>query len=156
MKLDLVDLWMVTLFWDNVDLIYLEKLPSKREVESMKNLTIIRDSSFDTLIRLKQVIKVKHPKGIVVLHNNARPILPLLSILCYINSNGKYFDTQLIRITSPFWFSHDSCAEKRSWKVTIPEEETLKKEVNELFLRQDSSWCATGIEKLITRFSLDK
>ncbi len=141
---------MATLFWDREGPLLLEYM--------QKGSTITQQTYFDTILRLRDAIKRKRPgklrRGIVLLHDNARPHTAALMQWLYTDLQWDVFGHPA---HSPDLAPSDFHAFPglKSWLGgrRFASDEELKNAVEEYFRNLDESWYSAGIEKLISRYN---
>ena len=113
-----------------------------------------RETYFDTLVKLKQAIKVKRPRKlasqVVLLHNNAQPhTAALTQSLLKDFKRGHIPPPSILPGHCSFQLPYISGLKKDLGGRQFVHKESLKKVVIDYFAKQDDAWYAAGIEKLI-------
>ncbi len=141
---------MMNVFWDNKGILLLEYFPKTQNVN--------QETYFDSLMKLRQAIKIKRPgklsKKIVLLHDNARPHVAAL-----VTSLLKDFDWTVFSHPpyspdlAPSDFHLFPSLKKWLGGRHFDSDVQLQATVDEFFSKQDASWYAHGIEKLVSRYN---
>jgi len=141
---------MVTFFWDSEGPLLIEYMPA--------GSTITGASYFDTLVKLQQAIKNKRPgklsKGVILLHDNARPRVARLVKGLLVDFRWEVFcHPPYSPDLAPSDFHAFPGLKKHLGGQRFRSDEELKFAVNNFFQKQDGDWYHSGIEKLVPRYN---
>ena len=141
---------MATVFWDRQGVLLVEYLADRS--------TLTQDTYFDTLMKLRDAIKRKRPgklsKGILLLHDNARPHVAKLIRHLLDQFRWKVFGhPPYSPDLAPSDYHLFPDLKKALGGKHFSTSEEVKKFVADYFQKKDVALYAAGIEKLLYRYS---
>jgi len=149
---------MATVFWDRKGVLLIEFLPDVTDT-GRKYINIVNGYRyFDTVIKLKQAIKMKRPEmlsnGVFLIQNNDRPRKHEL-VQHFIDGFGwKLFPHPAYSPDTALSDFHTFPGLKNDLEGKgFPIEKSLRTAVNRSFAKMDVEWYCTGIDELVSRYN---